>query len=216
MTENQGKFTSVNTQTIETKNLNPVVENETTTDKSNIINNTLKEELLKQKTVYVAARTSKLPRGMAEKILESAREEFKLNSRDEALAVIAILLQQGGTARSCDGNMSITLFEKEFKLADLRRILKRNSCAKAERKLAKTIANEIREISLIMEIPGNLYLKIKKTNIEKEFTIEEQVWLSDFQADNDQCPTELRKLIVETFKNPETSNKNKKKKKKIE
>lgn len=102
------------------------------------------------------------------------QEQFKLETPEEALAVIAILLQQGGTARSCDGNMSTTLFDKEFKLADLRRIMKQMSCNKAERKLARTLADKIYEISVIMELPGNLYLKIQKGNLERNFTIEEK------------------------------------------
>ena len=34
----------------------------------------------------------------------------------------------------------------------------------------------------------------------KNFTIKEKVWLSDFQADNQNCPSELRALILDTFK----------------
>jgi hypothetical protein len=157
----------------------------------------------------VASRTSKLQRGTAELLLEKIQEELKLDNRSEALAVIAILFQQGGTARSCDGNMSITIFGKECKLADIRRVLSRNSCRKAERKLARTLADEIQEVCLVMEIPGNLSLKIQKTNLDRTFTIEEKVWLSDFQADNEKCPSELRKLIAETFKKPDGNKKKK-------
>ena len=51
-----------------------------------------------------------------------------------------------------------------------------------------------------MELPGNLYNKIQNKNLLKNFTIEEKVWLSDFQSDNDNCPAELRTLILETLK----------------
>jgi hypothetical protein len=165
-----------------------------------IVNEDLKKKLHIEKNVYVTARTSKLQRKTAEKIIERTKENLQLNSREEALAVIAILLQQGGTARSCDGNMTITLFDKEIKLADLRKTLKQMSCNKAERKLARTLANEIYEIALIMELPGNLYLKIQKENLERKFTVEEKIWLSDFQSENENCPVELRTLITETFK----------------
>jgi hypothetical protein len=164
------------------------------------INKDLKKKLLSEKNTYVAARTSKLQKGTAEKILKRIQEQFELNGSDESLTIIAILFQQGGTARSCDGNMSITVFDKEFKLADIRKILKQMSCNKAERKLARTLASEIREIALILEIPGNLYSKIQKNDLTKTFTIEEKTWLSDFQSDNEDCPVELRSLIIETFK----------------
>ena len=114
--------------------------------------------------------------------------------------MLALLFQQGGTARSCDGNMSILIFNQEFKLANIRKILKDCSCNKGERKLARSLANEIKEIALIMEIPGNLYNKIQKKDFLKNFTLEEKVWLSDFQVDNQNCPSELRTLILDTFK----------------
>lgn len=56
--------------------------------------------------------------------------------------------------------MSIVLFGKDFKLADIRKILRQNSCIKAERKLVRTLTTEIQQIALVMEIPGNLYPKI--------------------------------------------------------
>ena len=45
----------------------------------------------KEKNTYIAARTSKLRRSTAEKILEEIKTQFKLGSREESLAVIAIL-----------------------------------------------------------------------------------------------------------------------------
>lgn len=176
---------------------------------STIVNEHLKKKLTSEKEVYMAPRTSKLQRGKAELLLKKIQEELQLNDPEEALAVVAILFQQGGTARSCDGNMSTVVFGKECKLADIRRVLSRNSCKKAERKLARTLADEIRDVCLLLEIPGNLCLKIQKNNIERVFTIEEKVWLSDFQSDNENCPTELRKLIMDTFKKPEVKKKKK-------
>lgn len=173
------------------------------------ISDTLKNALLKEKTTYVAARTSKLQRGIAEKILEETKTQFELKSREEALVVIAILFQQGGTARSCDGNMSISIFDKEFKLADLRKILKKLSCNKGERKLARTLATEIFEVAKTLEIPGNLYQKIQKLDLKKTFSLTEKVWLSDFQSDNEDCPLELRELILNSFKSNKEKNKKK-------
>jgi len=113
-----------------------------------------------------------------------------------------MLFQQGGTARSCDGNMNATFMEVTVKLAEVRKVLKENSCNKSERKLARSLANEIHEIASILEIPGNLYQKIQKQNLDTTFTMDQKVWLSDFQSDNENCPVELRKLILETFNPP--------------
>jgi hypothetical protein len=166
----------------------------------NIIDESYKEKLLKEKNTYVAARTSKLPEGMATAIVQRLQEQFKLKEYKDALTVIAVLFQQGGTARSCDGNMSTIIFSQEFKLADIRKILKQMSCNKAERKLARTLATSIQQIAYVMEIPGNLYSKIQKSDLNRTFTTEEKSWLSDFQSDNENCPVELRTLIIDTFK----------------
>ena len=179
------------------------------TNTETLVTHELKKKLQIEKNVYVAARSSKLQIGTAEKIISRLQEHFKLTTPAEALAIIAVLLQQGGTARSCDGNMSTTLFDQEVKLADLRRILKQLSCNKAERKLARTLADQIHEISAIMELPGNLYLKIKKSYPDKDFNMQERAWLSDFQSDNENCPAELRILILETFRKSQPKSKKK-------
>ena len=180
------------------------------TVRTTVVTNELKNKLIAQKNTYVAARSSKLQEGTAEKILNKIQEQFNLQDTGEALTILAILFQQGGTARSCDGNMNTVIFDREFKLADIRKILKQMSCNKSERKLARTLATEIYEVAVVMGIPGNLYSKIQKSDLNRSFTLEEQVWLSDFQSDNENCPTELRSLIIETFKkNKENSNKKK-------
>ena len=138
------------------------------------------------------------------------KENFKLESNEEAASILAILFQQGGTSRSRDGNMSIRIFDQDIKLAQIRKILKENSCNKGERKLARSLADTIQEVCLIMEIPGNLYNKIQKKDLKRTFTMEEKVWLSDFQSDNENCPAELRELILQTFKKEKSSKTSKK------
>lgn len=170
------------------------------TKKTEITKNFL-ETLSKEKKTFIPARTSKLPEGIVSDLLEAIVKHYELESTDQAICVLAILFQQGGTARGCDGNMSIVMFQKSFKLADIRKILKQNSCNRSERKLARTLADSIYQVATVMEVPGNLYLKIQKNRIEKKFTIAEKAWLSDFQSDNENCPAELKTYIVETFKN---------------
>lgn len=77
---------------------------------------------------------------------------------------------------------------KNLNLLTLEKSLKIARAPKGERKLARSLANEIKEIALIMELAGNLYNKIQNKNLFKNFTIEEKVWLSDFQSNNENCP----------------------------
>lgn len=164
------------------------------------------ETLIEEKKSFIPARTSKLPEGVVNDLLKAIVEHYELESTEQAICVLALLFQQGGTARGCDGNMSIVMFKKSFKLAEIRKILKQNSCNRSERKLARTLADSIHEIATAMEVPGNLYSKIQKNHLEKKFDTSEKAWLSDFQSDNENCPTELKTYILETFKNRKKKN----------
>ena len=86
-----------------------------------------------------------------------------MNDLHEAIATIAVFFQQGGTARSCDENMGIKLFEKSIKLAKIRKILKKNFCNRAERKLARTFANEIQKLAFLNRNFRKFILKNTKT-----------------------------------------------------
>lgn len=172
------------------------------------ISTEFKKKLEQEKNNYVMARSAILQPGVVADILKNIQEQYKLASPEEAKAILALLFQQGGTARSCDGNMSVTIFGAEIKLSNIRKILKQNSCNRGERKLARSLANDLYAISLILELPGNLYNKIQKKDVSRNFTIDQKVWLSDYQSDNEDCPAELRNLILETFKKGNTNKKN--------
>lgn len=132
-------------------------------------------------------------------ILESMVLQLKLPSMWHAVAILTIFFQQGATAKSCDGNMSITVFEKTIKLAQIRKILKQSNCAKQERKLARSLATKIYSIAKIMKLEGNLTNKILRENPGLELSQADRIWLSDFQSDNPNCPVELRNYITNSF-----------------
>lgn len=145
------------------------------TENKIILSEDLKQRLIEEKTIFTTARSSKLQESVAIKILEKIQQNYELNSTEEALTVISILFQQGGTSRSCDGNMSIRIFDKDFKLANIRKCMEKVTHPKSERKLARTFADKIHQISAIMEIPGNLYQKIQKQDLERTFEVSEKV-----------------------------------------
>lgn len=112
-----------------------------------------------------------------------------------------MLFQAGGTNRSCDGNLQVSIFGKDIKLASLRKTLTENKLKASERKLARSMASTIAKIAEEIGIPGNLAKKITRDFPERKFTTEELAWLSEFQVDNSDCPEESRKLISDCLKN---------------
>lgn len=118
---------------------------------------------------------------------------------EETLGIVAVHFQQGGTAKSCNHNTSVQLFDRTVKLSEIRAVLKTNQENGGERKLARTFATDIFTICSALEIPGNLHNKIRRIHPDTTFTETETYWLSDFQADNEDCPANLRKLINSSF-----------------
>lgn len=98
-----------------------------------------------------------ISKSVAQKLLDELVKFYSLNDREEALAALSILLQQGATARSCDGNMAVTIFKKEFRLPVRRKRLTGNNLPRGERKLARTYGDQIVHMAVALEIPGNLY-----------------------------------------------------------
>ncbi len=158
-----------------------------------------------------------LPRNtlLTEQQSKDAVEAFATQQKityNQALVVISILLQTGGTAKGCDGNLSISIFNQLIKLAYLRKALTSAKCKSGERKLARFLANDIVKVATKFKIPGNLSKRIMRNHPTRVFTLEETVWLSDFQVDNESCPEILRQFISETFtqnKNISKNNRNK-------
>lgn len=158
-----------------------------------------------QKRNVSIPRSTTLNPDQVEIVIESFSTKNNLN-RNQALVVISALFQSGGTSKGCDGNLTIEAFSKSFKLATLRKSLTDNKCKGKERKLARTLADEIYKISTHFGFEGNLTKKIKRIFPDKEINLSESYWLSDFQVDNPNCPEKLRNLILSSFeKKPKKS-----------
>lgn len=146
----------------------------------------------------IAPRSATLRDQDVTTILTALAERFKTD-QDTVKIVLAVFFQQGGTARSCDGNTVITLNQIEYKLSAVRAVLKDCRFPRTEKKLARSLCDDIHIICSTLNLPGNLANKIRTNNPEVYLTGADEIWLSDFQAHNDKTPANLRKLITESF-----------------
>jgi hypothetical protein len=160
------------------------------------------QRLKESKDSLKIPRSDVLSRNTADQILEDIKTEYNLETTYDSLAVLTVFAQQGATAKNCDGNMEIGLFNIKFKLSTIRKIFANNSAKNGIRKFARTYAGKINLIAQTYRIHGNLASKIRKANPNRQFTTEELVFLSDFQCNNPNVPSDLRKLILESFKTP--------------
>lgn len=172
-------------------------------------------QLLDEKNSLELPRNSKLSESKTNEVLQAILDKFGNHlSREQAITFLAVLFQQGGTARRCDGNLAVKIFNHEVKLSEVRSILRNIGLKNSERKLARALATEIYGISVMLELPGNLSKKITKLYPDVKMSIEDLAWLSDFQSDNEDCPSPLKKYILECFKNKGPSQEGSQKKQK--
>jgi hypothetical protein len=176
-------------------------------DAQNILPVDIQQMLLLEKDKFHTSRSNKLPEFATNKVIFALENEYNSKTKNTATeinteqvkTILAVHFQQGATSRSCDGNTSINIFDQDYNLATIRKVLKQTGNKNSERKLARSLATYIHSVCEILEIPGNLYNKISRLNTESTFTTSEKAWLSDFQADNKDCPFKLRELINKSF-----------------
>ena len=146
-----------------------------------------------------------------EKIVDAIIDETGLESTEQALTLLAIIFQKGGTARQCDGNLEAEVQGKKLRLKTVRDCMRNVGLPRMERRLARSLATPIYEVCSSLNIPGNLaraILNNETTNV----TDKDKAWMSDFQNDNEDCPERIRQLISNHFKNKKQSQKKVKKK----
>lgn len=144
-------------------------------------------------------RTNQLSPTQCNEVATCVKEEFELKDNDDAIIILSIFAQQGATSNNADGNMSINILGKQYKLARVRKAFKKAKCNKGFRKYARAKANEIANVCIKLKIEGNLVAKIKRMFPDLEISQEESYWLSDFQCYNPDVPERLRTLILKTF-----------------
>lgn len=162
-----------------------------------------KAQLLEAKRSLRLSRASTLNEEQTQKIIDTIKDQWNLDSDLHAYAALALISQQGGTARGCSGNFEITYLSKTFKLSELRQIFKTTIKDRyGLRKFARTHSTYFHDICAAMgNLPGNLSNRIIAMNEKRNITESDRVWLSDFQADNEKAPKELRALIKQYFNN---------------
>jgi hypothetical protein len=150
-------------------------------------------------TDFILPRSSTITQKQAEAIISTFAKNQDIPI-PQAKVAMTLLFQSGGTAKSCDGNLTIQCFGKPIKLSYLRKALTDAKCKGCERKLARYYANEIFTIAKTYKVPGNLFKRISRDTPQRKFSEIEAAWLSDFQVENETCPTDIRFHISETFK----------------
>lgn len=179
--------------------LDPTIDTKTTQKYLNY--DKLREELGKidVNKIKVKDRTmGELPKETCYTITNNLAKKKKI-SYELAFALITGLAQNGGTnikgssIRFELGNNSLSTNELMDVIVNT--MEKNKKCT--IRQFCRTMANDIADIALIMNIEGDLAKKMRKEipNISEE----EAIWCSNFQTQNPRCPDKTRKWLVDNY-----------------
>jgi hypothetical protein len=158
-----------------------------------------KDELLKSINVEIEEKAQpKLTQEEANKILKTYAMKTGVSFPLASLAA-AILIQLGGTNAS-NNNIKCKLAGKEFHIKELREAIAFTNKKATVRQLARTLSKTIISIAGLNNIPGVLAKTLENENPELEFTIQEQIYASEWNLENPDCPDRIRKLLAERAK----------------
>lgn len=134
-------------------------------------------------------------------ILELELNHFQGTEDEIIYYLIAGFLQKGGTNRNATIEFKTVIDEVEYTINTKMLQTAINSVNKRAtlRQFARGIADEIAEVSVMYNIPGDLASQMKLNH--PEITEEEAAWCSNFQTHNPNCPPYVREWLVENYNN---------------
>lgn len=117
---------------------------------------------------------------------------------EETAFGIAIICQKGGTSKKAQATVYAIINTKKLDLALIRRVMTNNKCKFTLRQWARTNANLIYDICSAYSIERDLSKKIGRNH--PELGLEEKIWMSNFQMDNPDCPSNFKNLLMAHYK----------------
>ena len=152
---------------------------------------------------FVVPKAPTLNSVQTEKIVDAIIDETGLESTEQALILLAIIFQKGGTTGLCDKTLEAEVQGKKLRLKTVRNCMRNVGLPRMERRLARSLATPIYKVCASLNIPGNLARAIlnNEAAILTNVTDADKAWMSDFQSDNQDCPEAIRRLISNHLKN---------------
>lgn len=141
--------------------------------------------------------TSEITSDVADQIIKNIAEKKGI-SETVAIALIAGLVQNGGTNKGAGNSAKFTLGDRTLTAQELGNFIKKSSEGSTIRQLARAMADDIVEVSLEMEMEGDLANQMRYDY--PDITTEEAVWCSNFQTTNTNCPDRVRNWLVDNYR----------------
>ncbi len=114
------------------------------------------------------------------------------------VAILGIFgtLQRGGTSRNKKSNVKLRISDITFESKIINSYITKANKNFTPRQFARYFADPIFELSKAHDIEGNCYVYIARNHPELlTDNPDEKYWCSDFQADNTNCPTNIKTAL---------------------
>ena len=132
------------------------------------------------------------------KITSLITENLNISNDNITMILIAGVLQLGGSNQKAGNAITYNLGEYSLSSQQLNSFIKKIIKNGTNRQLARTLANEVADIAIALNIPGDLHnqMLLEFPNLSET----EKVWCSNFQTQNPNCPENVRKWLVDNFR----------------
>ncbi len=132
------------------------------------------------------------------KILQEIMDDRKC-SKEEAFSALALLAQMGATSARTNDKVQIKVNSTTFNYDLIKRTIKKFT-GKNLRRLAKTFATEFHIVAENKNSIGNLYNKIIFHYPNFKVAVDaDKYWMSDFQSENEKCPSYIRDILSKYY-----------------
>lgn len=131
-------------------------------------------------------------------LIEAISKETQWNTT-QSVTALAIICQKGGTSKKAQGTVYAIVDGKRVDLNMIREVMKKSGCKFTLRQWARTHAFDIYKVAAYFGIEGDLAKKIARNS--PEVTQDEKFWLSNFQMDNNNCPQNVRDMLMKHYNN---------------
>ena len=100
------------------------------------------------------------------------------------------MLQSGGTNKKAGNSVVFTYDDYSLAASELQTLIKKVKKNATNRQLARILANQIVEISIELNIAGDLAKQMRYEH--PDLSEIEKIWCSNFQTTNSNCPERVR------------------------
>lgn len=174
-------------------------ENNISTEKFSLDINKFKNTYEGNKPKQTLKDHGTMPKATCEKTIQILTASKKWDSYETTFSMICGLVQTGGSNKK---ERTFELNDKTLSSKELLEAIEKASEGTKKhytiRQFCRTMADEIVNFSIIMNLEGDL---IQKMRLDvSEISPEEACWCSNFQTRNPNCPQKVREWLVKNYK----------------